>query len=292
MPMQPAMRQIMALLSQTEAVAAIGASLATDVDVPLAVAERLAKVTALLQPEAMQDLAPPEKAILRAMIRTFFRQALDLLENPGRPAQWSFDDPVILQNIGQTSRVIIRMIAEMAARTPALAQRLAQQGRFLDVGSGVGWLAMDAARAWPALSVEGIDIFGPALTLAAQNLATTDLAPRVSFRHQDVTTLDAAGHYAAAFFAGPFIPAAAVPAALSALHHGLEPDGWLFFGLFRAPPAALPQALLQLRITRSGGHPWGVEEVRGLFDNHGFAFVDLLENDSPGQIVVGRRIQT
>ena len=290
MPFQAAMRQIMALLSQTEAVAALGASLATGVELPPAVAERLARVTALLDPVAMQGLTPSEAAILRSIIRTFFRQAMDLLENPGRPAQWSYEDPVILQNIGQTSRVIIRMIADMAARTPALAVRFAQAGRFLDVGTGVGWLAIDAARAWPALTIEGIDIFEPALRLAAQNLATTDLAGRVTFRHQDVTTLDTASGYAGAFFAGPFIPPDIVPAALSALHHCIEPDGWLFFGLFRAPPAPLPQALLQLRITRSGGYPWSVEQVRGLYSSHGFTFEDLLENDSPGQIVVGRRI--
>ncbi len=283
------MRQTLALLSQAEAVAALGASLATGVEVPVSVAQRLAKVTDLLDPEAMQGLSVPEAAILRSIIRTFFHQAMDLLENPGRPALWSYDDPVILQNIGQTSRVIIRMIAEMAGRNPTLAARLTQPGRFLDIGTGVGWLAIDAARAWPALSVEGIDIFEPALALAAQNLKTTDLAARVSFRNQDVGTLAVAGHYAAAFFAGPFIPAAVVPVALAALHRALEPGGWLFFGLFRAPPAPLPQALLQLRITRSGGYPWAVDEIRGLFDSHGFAFVDLLENDSPGQIVVGRR---
>jgi len=290
MPIEAAMRQTMALLSQTEAAAALGASLARGVAVPPVVADRLAAVTALLDPAAMQDLSDPEAAILRSIIRTFFRQALDLLKNPGRPAQWSFGDPVILQNIGQTSRALVPMIAAMAARTPDLAARFAKAGRFLDVGSGVGWLAIDAARAWPALTVEGIDVFEPALVLAAQNLPGSGVENRVSFRHLDVTALDASAAYAAAWFAAPFIPAAVVPAALAALHHGLEPDGWLFFGLFRAPPVPLPQALLNLRITRSGGYPWSVDAVRTLFDNHGFRFVDLLESNGPGQIVAGRRI--
>lgn len=289
MPIKEALRQTMALLSQTEAVAAFGASLARDTAIPPTVADRLAKVTALLDPAALQGLSNPEAAMLRAVIRSFFRQALDLLENPGRPAVWSYDDPVILQNIGQTSRMIVTMIAEMVGRTPELAGRLARPGRFLDVGSGVGLLALDAARAWPALKIDGLDIFEPALKLAAQNLADSGLSDRVTFRNLDVTALDAPGAYAAVWFAGPFIPAAVVPAALAALHRAMEPDGWLFFGLFRAPPLPLPQALLDLRITRSGGYPWTVDEIRTLTGNHGFRFVELLDSDGPGQIVVCRR---
>lgn len=289
MPIQDALRQTMALLSQTEAAAALGASLARGVDIPPSVAARLAGVTALLNPAAMAGLSDPEAAMLRSVIRTFFRQALDFLENPGRPAVWSYDDPVILQNIGQASRMIVTMIAEMVARDAELAARLARPGRFLDVGSGVGLLALDAARAWPALSVDGLDIFEPALKLAAQNLADSGLSDRVTFHNQDVTELDAPGAYAAVWFAGPFIPAAVVPAALAALHHAMEPEGWLFFGLFRAPPVPLPQALLDLRITRSGGYPWTVDQIKALIADHGFRFVDLLESDGPGQIVVGRR---
>jgi hypothetical protein len=53
-----------------------------------------------------------------------------------------------------------------AARTPELSSTPQRPGAFLDVGTGVGGLAIEAARVWPALRVVGIDQWEPALALA------------------------------------------------------------------------------------------------------------------------------
>ena len=47
------------------------------------------------------------------------------------------------------------------------------------VGTGVGWLAIEAARSWPALRVVGIDSWEPALILARKNLAQSGVVERV-----------------------------------------------------------------------------------------------------------------
>lgn len=276
------------LIGQMESLAAIGAAMAglTGEAIDPAIKARIDEVVRLTDPAALDGLTAQDAAKVRAMIRTFFRQALDLLENPGRPPQWSFDDPVILQSIGMASRAIAPMIKTLASTRPDLAQRLRGPSRFLDVGSGVGHLAMEIARNWPRLHVEGIDIFDPSLALAAKNLAASDLGARVQFRNQDVTALTAKDHYAAVFFAGPFIPPSVVPPAFAALFQAIEPGGWLFFGLFRAPPEPLPQALLNLRVVRSGGYPWTPEEIASLGADAGFRFDTTLDSDTLPRLVV------
>ena len=64
--------------------------------------------------------------------------------------------------------------AVAARQVPGLAARLDGPVQILDVGTGVGWLAVALARAYPQARVLGIDIFPPALDLAAANVA----APR------------------------------------------------------------------------------------------------------------------
>ena len=290
MAFAPAMKLAMGLIAQTEALAAYGAALAeTGERASGGVAEQIDAVTALLDPSATQGLAPAEALMIRSYIRTFFRQAMDLLENPGRPTRWAFDDPLILQNVGQGSTQLVRMIEALASRTPELAERLSRPGRFLDVGSGVGWISIEAARTWPEMMVDGFDIFEPSLALAAANLAQSGLGERVEFHRQDVAAMQADGTYAVSFFAGPFIPADIVPESLARLHRATEKGGWIFFGLFRADPAPLPQALLKLRVLRSGGHPWTPDEVRGMLEAQGFVWQCDVPSDGPAYIVAARK---
>jgi precorrin-6B methylase 2 len=53
---------------------------------------------------------------------------------------------------------------------------LRRPGAFFDIGTGVGWLAIEAARFWPALRVVGIDPWEAVLTLARNNLAKSGIA--------------------------------------------------------------------------------------------------------------------
>ena len=84
----------------------------------------------------------------------------------------------------------IRTAAEQA---PELGDRLAGPAQILDVGTGVGWLAVALARQYPDARVVGIDIFEPALELARGNVAAEHLQDRIELRRQDVLSLDRAG---------------------------------------------------------------------------------------------------
>jgi Methyltransferase domain len=87
---------------------------------------------------------------------------------------------VILQSQGQLSRLIVRGFEAAATQRPELMAALRQPGAFLDIGTGVGRLAIEAARCWPAIQVVGIDPFQPALALARNNIRQS--GPRRSDR--------------------------------------------------------------------------------------------------------------
>src|SRR5581483_3834748 len=149
-----------------EALAALGADLrlrTEGLSADPAVSALLAEVAQGIDPAAVEDTPPEGQIAVLGFIRAFFRQALDLLDNPSRPPGWVYDDPVILQVQGQASRLVVRGIEALAVRRPSLRRTLDAPGRFLDIGSGVGWLAIEAARSWPGYRVVGIDPWPPAL---------------------------------------------------------------------------------------------------------------------------------
>src|ERR1700704_6310930 len=132
-----------------------------------------------INPRLLDTVDPTEETITLAFIQAFFRQATDLLENPGRKTGWTYEDPIILQAMGQGSRRIVRAIEELARQRPILRETLEQPGVLLDIGTGVGWLAIEAARTCPALKVVGIDIWEPALAIAQKNCADSGLSQRI-----------------------------------------------------------------------------------------------------------------
>jgi len=197
-----------------------------------------------------------EAATALALIQTVFRQSLDMLEKPARPPGWSFEDPQVLETQGQLSRIVVRAIAALATDRPELAAALRRPGVLLDVGTGVGWLAIEAARTWPALRIVGLDPFEPALALAQRNRAQSDVAERIEFRLQRVEQLE---------------------------------GGWLIFGLAGAPEDPLEDALVKLRITRGAGHPWTPGEVEERLRRHDFTEIEGFSPRIPVRFVIGRR---
>jgi len=288
-----AARQTMQTLNASmEALAALGAALnlaAGQQKADAAISNRIHNVVATLDSGLLDGISEDDADILFSLIRSFFRQALDLIENPGRGAEWSFDDPVILQAQGKGSRGLVELIAEHVSGSPALAERFKQPGKFLDTGSGTGWISMEVAARWPALHVDGLDVFKPALALAAENLAASDVADRVAFYDTDFVKLDAVETYCAAFLAGPFIPRTVIELGLPSLHRALEPGGWVFLAIYRAAPDELSQALLDLRVARSGGYDWRPASAGKLLADNGFQNTVEIEFPTPAMLIAGQK---
>ena len=249
----------------------------------------LTEAVRTLDPRWLEHKDVNERAAALALIRTVLRQSLDMLENPARPPGWSIEDPQILQTQGQLSRIVVRGIAALAGERPELAAALRQPGVFLDVGTGVGWLAIEAARTWPALRVVGLDPWEPALELARRNRAQSEVADRIEFRSQRVEQLEETASVNLAWLPGPFIAREAVDPALASVRRALAPGGWLIFGLAAAGEEPLEEALVRLRITRSGGHHWTPEEVTEHLRRRDFTAVETFLPRIPVRFVIARR---
>jgi SAM-dependent methyltransferase len=92
-------------------------------------------------------------------------------------------------------------LAPALAAVPAVHGVLSRPGaRLLDVGSGGGWSSIALARAYPDATVLGVDIDEPSVAMAKTNAKAAGLTDRVSFLHQDASTLPAATFDAAFAF--------------------------------------------------------------------------------------------
>jgi len=237
-----------------------------------AVGELLSAITAEVVGPGSEDVDPAVAAQVIGLARAFLRQALELIDNPGRRGGWELVDVPLLQSIGRLSMGIAEAIAAFERVVPEFADRLAAPGaRLLDIGTGTGWLAIALARANPTLQIVGIDIFEPALDLARTNVDAEGLADRIELRRQDAVTLDGTDRFDAIWVPLPFLARPAVEPVLAAARRCLRPDGWVLPGIFAGPPGQLGQLLTDVRTVRSGGHPWPPDEIVRVLTATGFA---------------------
>jgi SAM-dependent methyltransferase len=255
-----------------------------------------ARVRSLLQdavqrvdPTILDEISPSQAQAALGLIRTSFRQAMELLENPERAPGWVYDDPIILDSQGQASRLMVRGIEAAAAQRADLAATLQQPGTFLDVGSGAGWLAIEAAQSWPALDVVGVDSWQPALDLAHKNLAQSSVTERVEFRSQRIEELKDEAVFTLAWLPAPFIGEEAMVIALERIYKALQPGAWFIVGLYPPPPDELGQILTKLRIVRTGGYPWLAIEIEERLQKLGFEDIETFSPMPPVLFVLGRK---
>ena len=274
-------------LTATEALAAAGAELtlkqAPEPGHP-AVVGALQAVSATAGLTGLDELTGPQRQMVTGLIRMGLHQASDLLDDPGRPPGWTFTDPAILQGWGRGSAVVPGALA-------AAVPELAGVRSFLDVGSGIGLLAVAAAGVWPQATVVGIDVWGPSLEAAAANVRAAGLGDRITLRDQDVAALDDVEAYDCAWFPTFFVTEPVLEAAMPRLYRALCPGGWLVLGRMASPPDPLTQAVTTLRIIRGGGADFDVKRLAAALEAVGCTAVRVVPRQGPApmEYVIGQR---
>jgi len=274
-------------LTATEALAAVGAEL-TLKQAPepghAAVVGALQAVSAAAGLAGLDELTGPQRQMVTGLIRLGLHQASDLLDNPARPPGWTFTDPAILQGWGRGSAVVPGALA-------AAVPELADVRSVLDVGSGIGLLAIAAAGVWPQATVTGIDVWQPSLAAAVNNIRAAGLSDRITIRDQDVVALDDSDAFDCAWFPTFFVTEPVLEAALPRLYRALRPGGWLVLGRMAVAPDPLAQAVSTLRTIRGGGADFDAKRLVAALEAVGCTAVRVVPRQGPApmEYVIGRR---
>ena len=161
---------------------------------------------------------------------------------------------------------------------------------MLDVGVGVGAMAVAWSQTFPGLYIVGIDVFPRALELASRLVAEADLADQIELRNQDVIHLDDRDSYCFAWLPAPFIPPKTLEGSVPRIMAALVPGGWIGLGHGKFGADPLSDAITRLQTVAFGGTALDNDQAQLLLGRAGFESVFTLPTPqgAPG-ITVGRR---
>jgi SAM-dependent methyltransferase len=247
-------------------------------------------------PGLLPLLAPDAKEVLLAEVRSTDLQSRQLIQDAKRGALapgWQHTDPELLQAQGRSGKGGVRLMVEQGfRRVPELEERLQRPtASFLDVGVGVGVIAIELCRSYPALRVVGLEPAAAALAQARRNVDAANLGDRIQLRQQRVEDLGDSEAFDLAYVAQVFLPDQAFEPGLRRVWRALRPGGWLTLPVISAPGADLQAALARLRNTLWGGGARLAEQVAETLRAVGFTGVQIFPAAQGGTLraVVARR---
>lgn len=218
-------------------------------------------------------LSGEDLAVLLPMIEMALVESADLFHNIAQPAGWAVADETVLAAMGRASSGAFDRILALAAERPALARCLT--GRFLDVGTGVGGIALRAAESCPHLTVEAIDIWEPALRLARKRIAASRHGDRILLRNVNIAELDTAARFSLAWLPTMFLPRSTVCEAVGRIAAASQAGAWLVAALYTIPDDPFAAVIATLRTLRGGGEITDTKEIVALLRRHGYVDVEV-----------------
>jgi Methyltransferase domain len=224
---------------------------------------------------------PPQRSGLEGELRGQLMQALAFLDaaRDGNNAGWSHSDRSMLQAQGDASSGFAPMFkANMLASLGDLGERLARPGaKLLDVGVGVGALAIAMCRAFPTLGVVGVDTSSTPLAIARENIEQAGLAARIELKELAVEALTDEVVFELVWLPSFFVAEKALPAAVARVHAGLKPGGWLLMPIGVNGGDERQRATLSLVCELWGGPALSVAEAQTLLQGRGFSQVRCMQ---------------
>lgn len=242
---------------------------------------------------ALPLLEQPVRIVVPADLRSALMQGLSFLDASGGDQPqvgWLHEDPRILRGQGEGSAMIVRMMKRrLVPELDGLGERLeGADGRFLDVGVGVGALAIEMCRTFPNVKVVGLDIHEPALAIARESVASAKLGDRVELRKLPIEELRDESAFDLAWFPSFFIPTA--EAAAKRICAALRPGGWVVCALVGVGGTEKQNATWALIGELWGGVRLSTEEAVAMLREAGFSTVRELPSPAPGiAFVAGQR---
>ena len=183
------------------------------------------------------------------------------------------------------------MFGQLLDALPDFRDALAD-GRYLDVGCGVGSFVLSTAQTLPGMRAVGIELVPAVAAEGARRAVALDVADRVDIRCMDARDLDVEDEFDSAFWAQPFFPTDTRPQTLAAIRRALKPGAKLYMQeLERLPEPGVERDAFALRRLVFTG--WGVpfarsaEDLTAEAEAAGF-ILDRIASPPFGRIVVAR----
>jgi SAM-dependent methyltransferase len=274
-------------ITQAEALAALVARLELDATGEPGDPEVTAQLDRVLDLIGATDLCTNlderERTTLIGHVTTMLRQAMDLIDDPVRPGGWYYADPQILQGQGASSVIVAQLIAGAGIGT--------ENARILDIGTGVGALAVAFCRAFPGSTVVGIDEWELSLELARQNVTAAGLGSRITLRRTPIEAFDDDQGFDLVWMPVIFLSRAILEDALGRAVAAMRPGAQIVLGRYAGSDDPLAGALGDLRTVRSGGTLLNPSDTRALLEGAGLVDVREIERTWPAPIglTAGRR---
>ena len=251
-------------------------------------------LSALGAGDVLDDVSADQAAPILSEVRHQLGFDAKLLYARTRVTSWSYADDPLLQEVGEFARFhALGLTRNVIPALEGLSERFgAVDAGFLDIGVGVGGLAVELARQWPDLRIVGIDVFKPSLRLARENVEKAGLLDRIELREQGAEALEDDGAFDLAWMPIVFMPERVIPEATERTHRALRPGGWVVFSFINLSISdERAAAFWRLRTTMFGGPLWLPSQVEKLARDYGFVDVRTLPSPpgAPVALVVGRR---
>jgi precorrin-6B methylase 2 len=229
------------------------------------------------------DLDDRQRATVIGHATTMLRQAIDLIDDPVRPGGWYYTDPQILQGQGASSVIIAQLIAGAGIS--------GNDARILDIGTGVGALAVAFCRTFPDSTVVGIDTWELSLELARQNVAKAGLGARITLRATAIDAFEDDDGFDLVWMPAIFLSSAILEDAVAHAVAAMRPGAHMVLGRYAGPEDPVAGALGDLRTIRSGGTLLNASDTRALLEGAGLVDVHDVDRNWPApiELTAGRR---
>src|SRR5437764_11831196 len=246
------------LLTEAESLAALVARLKLDAAGAPGDPEVTARLDRVVDVIGATDLRAElderQRATVIGHATTMLRQAIDLIDDPVRPGGWYYTDPQILQGQGASSVIVAQLIAGAGLGT--------ENARILDIGTGVGALAVAFCRAFPGSSVVGIDPWELSLELARQNVAAAGLASRITLRQARLEAFEDDEGFDLVWMPVIFVSKTVLEDAVRRAVAAMRPGAQIVVGRYAGSDDPLVGTLGDLRTVRPGGSGLGPSDTR------------------------------
>jgi len=267
--------RIQELAKSARMLALVGASikLRSDTSVAPAIREQIDLGARMALGEIADATDKEQVSLALVMVEMALSEAGELFRNPDRGSNWEILDAAAMQAMGRSSKSVFTRIHSIAEMHPKLRETF--QGTFLDVGTGVAGIALEAARTCPDIKVDGIDIWEPALELARTNVADSPYADRVSVRNLDISELDEVNRYSLAWLPTMFLKRPTVETALGRIARASVKNAYLVAGVYTRPEDPFLALMANLRTIRSGGEISDPTDIKAMMEARGYVDVEM-----------------